>query len=457
MKKRILGLLLGLSLVMGALSGCGSENADTPRNEEEVGEGTGTQTENSDEENPTGETLSYLAKETIRDDYGSVTEYEYDEQGNLIRTTVSNGNEYYNDRQEYEYDTMGNLLREKTSYISEYSDSYSEQTHETEHEYDAAGNLLRSKSTETDVNDYTYEDYINGGMQEVHSVKTKTTEDEYEYDAAGKILRTVSNYVETYEDNQEDEDRVFISADEVSGQGTIEVLYEYDAAGNLIKETNTDSYESEVDAFSFTFISWTIYEYDAAGNLLKESHYYDWNPDSPDEWTEYEYDQAGNLIQKSDENRTYKYEYDAAGNLIMETYYNNGTEWERREYEYNEDGKQIKLNWYYWDDGTGKVMLMSEREYDAAGNEVVYRAYHDSPSAWNREVPVGSLAYWGEYTYDEEGNRISTIIYNADGSIDSQYETTYSVKEEFDEAGRVIKRTNYENDVMLYWTEYEYR
>lgn len=506
MKNRILSLMLGLSLLIGTISGCGFEDTNASKDMAAADQGTASQTATPEPnaEEQTEERELYLAKKTVHGEYageyygygsrdpGSVTEYEYNEQGNLVKMSASYESTYAREgttdthSEQYEYDTAGNVLRQSTQHLydwsDEYSTTYNEETTETEYEYDAAGNLIRKKSSHDSTNNYFQNstEYSYGS----HSKESGTEETSYEYDPAGNLIRMryMSNQEleENYVGDGEDNDNSRKESD------TWEYTYVYDNTGKLLKETEiyvSQTVWSNGDESTNEYTYWTEYEYDDNGYPSRMSRFVDYRPDSPIGWEEYEYDQSGNLLREIEEHSIIEYEYDADGNQLKETYYYDGKEQHRTENEYDGAGHLAKSREYYMDYSSGEVRLAYEAEFDAAGNQIKSLGYYYSSEEASSYYggTIGSISYWSEYTFDEKGNQTESIVYNVDGSISSRseytfddegnimeinnydadgninYKTSFSTEEELDEDGRLIKSTSCVDDELVSWIEYEYK
>ena len=183
----------------------------------------------------------------------------------------------------------------------------------------------------------------------------------------------------------------------------------------------------------------------------------------------------------SQDNKVTEYEYDAAANLVKEIYYYNDEEAMRTEYEYDESGNLIKERVYdSGPDYPGTLTLSVEREYDMAGNEVKWIGYYYSLWGIMEDAKIGDIAFWFEYTYDEAGNQTSSIRYGENGEVEYYKEYAYdedgdrisittfdgngniisqeiTLEKEYDDAGLLIKSTNYEYGRVVSWIEYEYK
>ena len=165
------------------------------------------------------------------------------------------------------------------------------------------------------------------------------------------------------------------------------------------------------------------------------------------------------IPQRNDENK----KPETKKRLIKETEYDaDGTIRNWKEYEYNSNGNIIKYTSYNAD---GTISYRSESEYDANGNKIKSTSYMSGGmSSWfeyeydsnGKCIKViiynadGTIRSWFEYEYDANGNEIKQTIYNADGTISNWSEY------EYDANGNMIKRTNYMADGMNSWSEHEY-
>lgn len=278
MKKKIVSLLLCMSMAASMLAGCGSKTVDA----------TNDKAQSSESKEVVEKSL--LKKCTSYDSYGmqSYDEYEYDSQGNKIKET--------------RYKPDGSVLecREYNSYGNIIKWTLSNKITEWEYEYDNQGNKIKEcvKDTEGNMQEgYKYKYDSHGNMTEATIFRKDwsdpdpiTREYVYEYDSQGNMKK------KTY----------------YNGSGSVDYIEEYDSHGNLIKRTEEDSvYE---------------YEYDSHNNKIKETDYYKGSMAS---FAEYEYDSYGNpkkmiryhsdgSVESTDE---FEIEYDAKGNKIKETEY----------------------------------------------------------------------------------------------------------------------------------------
>ena len=182
-----------------------------------------------------GENLSWLA-------------YEYDTNGNCIKTT-----EYNNDGEtlggwDSEYDSRGNLLKEISFYAKETMNYW----YKIEYQYDSQDNC---------VNSTTY-----------NSDETKFYWTEFEYDSQGKLIKDTGYYGYNGEIDSWNE-------------------YEYDNNGNCVKSVQHKEF-SPIYGWRDTITGFEDdFEYDANGNLVKHTFY---DNGTATMWQTYEYDESGN-------------------------------------------------------------------------------------------------------------------------------------------------------------------
>ncbi len=207
-------------------------------------------------------------------------------------------------------------------------------------------------------------------------------------------------------------------------------------------------------------ILYYICEYDEAGRLIKKTAY---GPDgiASGPVITYLYDADGNRIQENSTDGSqvsYEYEFDSNGNITKRIVDWGGSTTE--EIEYNASGQEVKQiiirsddvitytyefvltyaqegylskeerTWYVGED----KMEKREIQYDDKGN-VLKAVYYDAYGEYDRDDEV-PYSYEEEYTYEYDGNRClqQTMTYD-DGEEENVYESiTYY---EYDEDGRV--------------------
>lgn len=193
-----------------------------------------------------------------------------------------------------------------------------------------------------------------------------------------------------------------------------------------------------------TVITTVNFSFDANGNLLRMT--------SPEYEVEnrYTYDEKGNVLTYTDNDRTITYTYDGNGNKLSAREVNkNGKIWEYF-YTYDADGNELtgKVTmdgelWSEWSNTYENGNLVSEINdsdeyrytYDAQGNVLTCDFYRDGEFVWNQT-----------YTYDADGNRTSETN---DGEL--KYESTFS-----DNGRHEVKKSYLQGYMVTRTTEYTY-
>ncbi len=183
--------------------------------------------------------------------------------------------------------------------------------------------------------------------------------------------------------------------------------------------------------------------------VTKETYYWDGNEEYR---SEYEYDGAGNKTQENRYAYYYdygegstkfslnkcKFEYDSAGNQTKNTwYYEYGTVW--NEYQYDSKGNAIKETTHSYDGTVYETVF----EYDSNGNITREISRYSDGSVYEFKY---------DYTYDSKGNRVSGVRYYNDGRTT----TAVWMKYEYDGAGNLKKETEEFSDGRVYEYKYEY-
>ena len=246
----------------------------------------------------------------------SRTRTQYDALGRKMYTKVYNGS--YKDTTSYSYDMLNNLISEYGLYYKKY-------------EYDSNGNVLKTtmakgsgevnskdaiintatydmlgnKMSETDGNGNTAT-YTYTGLNWLKSVENPiddnmTGEVIYSYDRVGnKIGESIKNNTNSYRTTNYEYDyknrlsQVYNSAERTR--------YTYDKADNILSVTRGLGNNTQV----------TSYKYDNRNQLIKYT-------DAMGQPETYVYDNYGNMVSKTDRNGDImKYTYDALGNCLSE-------------------------------------------------------------------------------------------------------------------------------------------
>ena len=224
--------------------------------------------------------------------YEDTTNYSYDMLNNLI----SEYGLYY---KKYEYDSNGNVL--KTTMAKGSSEVNSKDAIINTATYDMLGNKMSETDGNGNTTTYTYT-----GLNWLKSVENPiddnmTGEVIYSYDRVGnKIGESIKNNTNSYRTTNYEYDyknrlsQVYNSAERTR--------YTYDKADNILSVTRGLSNNTQV----------TNYEYDNRNQLIKYT-------DAMGQSETYVYDNYGNMVSKTDRNGDImKYTYDALGNCLSE-------------------------------------------------------------------------------------------------------------------------------------------
>ena len=322
-------------------------------------------------------------QEVVTDRNGNTTVFVYDDEGNILSQTDANGNTVRNS-----YDSNGNLdktidaLGNVTDYgYSETGDLLSltdAEGHTVNNSYNSKGQLTSINAM--GINTITVDYDSKGNL-------TSTTDAlgndiDYTYDTKGQ-LTSVTDEIGVYMNMTYDSEGNVVSA--TNGAGTTS-QFTYDSDGNCTSKTLT--YTGAEGLKTVT----EQYFYDAAGNLTKTI-------DSDGNVITTEYNSMGKVSSAKDEKgRITSYDYDDFGNLVKITYPDNTTE----SFTYDREGNNLTAT-----DRMGRTVSM---KYDKVGNLT------------EKTYPNGAKT---SYVYDANYNLISETA--ANGAV-----TTY----EYDKIGR---------------------
>jgi len=319
---------------------------------------------------------------------GGQTKNTYDKLGNLIKVEDALGK-----ITQYEYDAVGRQIK-----------TIDPDLNETESFYDDAGRLIQTVDAKENHTTYEYDE--TGRQKKVINQLGGTTT--YEYDAAGRRSAVIDANQKRTEYTYDQLDRV-VAVTNASGS----VYTEYDAAGQVVSRTDANGNKAE---FTYTTLGQletqkdteggaTTYGYDVIGNRISVQ-------DANLHTTNMEYDELNRLVKMIDptlrETRTV---YDAVGQLITTFDANN----QFTHYEYNEMGLQTKVmdplthEVQYVYNAAGQMTNMQDAnsiatayEYDALGRlKAVIENYQAAV------LPTVEINVRTEYTYDENGNRLT--------------------------------------------------
>jgi RHS repeat-associated protein len=374
---------------------------------------------------PLGRVTSYTYDDikrvlTVTLPNGAVINNTYDESVNLISKEFPQGN--FTD---YEYDALNRLIK-TIDPLGNFTESF----------FDDAGRLIQTKDARRNATSFGYD--ATGRLTSVtDSIGNLTT---YLYDALGRRISMTDardNETTFAYDEMSRNVEVTDALDNTSSTS-------YDALGQIVRITDAND-----NATTFTYDALgqlrsitdpqnnvTSATYDAVGNILAVT-------DANLHTTSAAYDVLNRLISVTDANgNTVSRDYDAAGNLISST---DGLGQETT-YAYESMNLPIRVTdplgheTEYKYNSRGDLYLMSDAEgvetkyeYDAMARLTAVTENADPRYLADHETNVRT-----EYTYDENGNRLSV----KDGN---NYLTTYT----YDALNRLVSEKDPLNNI---WT-----
>ncbi|MBE6531821.1 MAG: hypothetical protein E7679_07050 [Ruminococcaceae bacterium] len=196
-------------------------------------------------------------------DYGTILDYIYDERGNLLETIGSNSNGDITYRKINEYDIKGNLTK-----IVQGTEEDSQSI--TTFEYDEKGNILKRNVKQSDgytysvEYEYEYDDYGNKIKYAAYYQSGNFEKISYKYDQNGNML-------EKHREDEEGKD--YSEYFEYDAKGncikrtytrhtssiTDVWTYEYDDYGNLIKAISPGETDSPDDYYITVYTGYKLY------------------------------------------------------------------------------------------------------------------------------------------------------------------------------------------------------
>ena len=402
---------------------------------------------------------------------GTVYEFAYDDYGNNIAVSISDGtytissaagystdgncllwtDDALGNRTEYSYNANTNLL-EWVQYPND-----SENTR-TEYEYDS---MFRTASvacvTDTELHmsaDYTYRE------DQLAYIETPSTTYDFTYTEFSQLMivsiggRDLASYHYTNDAN-----RYLFSMEYGNGD---HIDYEYDNLGRLIQETYEDG-------------DTVIYRYDNDGALAQVID------SGSGITTKYYYDFTGRTVKYTESGTGYShsvsYEYDTRNNLTNLVENINGVE-RTTSYTYDDDNRVTAvdndgISTHYYYDEFGRVERQETRQNGTLvlAEDYVYNEtgpYETTMQIQTHTIVADNYDIAYTYFYDAEGNISSFIDYchYTGYEYDSQNQLIYEISEEadqertwtYDAAGNIISST-----FIPYWqsedleeTEYTY-
>jgi large repetitive protein len=231
----------------------------------------------------------------------AITKWTYDEYGNIKTRIDPEGH-----KTEYTNDVLGNVLTEKDPRGNTWTDAY-----------DAAGNLLSELTPLNHLTQYVY-DKVGNRIQIIDALNNRTT---FQYDARNRLIRETDTYGHHKIHTFNPQDQLISTQDE---DGKL-VRFEYDSFNRLAKiidgNNNTTVFEygegnADINQLSRArYPTYTLeFYYDLRGRqvLVRQILGEDSSLD-----TRFAYDPVGNRKQIIDPaGRIQKFEYDALNRLV---------------------------------------------------------------------------------------------------------------------------------------------
>lgn len=389
-----------------------------------------------------------------------ITDYEYDNFGNMIKKTIHPSGNDQNEPEmvtifEYGVDAAG--VDQKGAYITkefsiidevEISKKYAYDFNtgnmvaeidgngnKTGYEYDSLSRVIKITNPDNTVKEYYYNNY-NTQNKEIEYIDPNGTRSMYKFDIFGNQVEYCVFLNDTWQCILKSEyDPYGNKIKEIDANGN-SIRFTYDSQNML---TNKDYYEKDIIkkeciSFSYTYgddpDTWLILTTtDERG--FKKRQYYDYmhqlikSEDTPDNinyyTTYYKYDYSGNLLSETDaRGNTTIYTYDDLGRLISKKdALNNETQ-----YKYNSINKPILIQ-----EPLGRT---TQYIYDSIGRTIEERIFDKSSL---------EIYTYKKYMYDKSNNLISYMVGKVEGNADkisSHTEYTYdSMNRIIDEYDRI--------------------
>ena len=241
--------------------------------------------------------------------YGSktVTEYSYNQYGNLVETCFTNdlGVSVY-----FHYDNNGTRIEMENDGMGGDAFSYGGEYQESiDKSYDESGYILN---------------FVRTTLEEGNSNKRAI---KYSYDEGGHIscVTVGSERVDFFNYHLD-------GSLSIARRGLFNFQEEYDKKGNLKSVERSSGFNQDDKSVWYLY----TYEYDENDNLSSVTHEYYFGGNKVKKISEYEYDSSGLMIKKNLDGKifTYDYYFDENGNIIARTECYNNSEQNKVEFEY---------------------------------------------------------------------------------------------------------------------------
>jgi len=422
-------------------------------------------------------------RETITDRLGRTTVHEYDQNGNVTKTTDAKlGVTLYSYDSRDNLLTVTNALNKTTSYTYDASDNKLTETDPLNHTttytynnrrqvltitdprmgvttntYDAGSNLLSTRDAAGKLTTFTYDAFSGQRVSMTDALGGVTS---YAYDRNGylsKVTDPLGNLTSLVNDAQGNVLSRSVTRTKADGTSeTITTSYEYDRQNRLTKTIAPDT-------------SFTRTVYNSIGQVAE-------NYDQLNRKTSYEYDEMGRVTKTTFPDTTFESStYDAEGRRLTSTDRASHT----TSYEYDELGRLTKTT--YADtsftttvyDAIGRVTSVK----DARGNQTKYD-YDDAnrrtkvtdarlkvttfayDANGNQQAMTDALNHTTTYEYDALNRRTKTVFHDTTFSLTGYDDLGRTVSKtdqagkttqyEYDKLGRLVKVTDALNQVTRY-------
>jgi len=388
-----------------------------------------------------------------------VTTYDYDNVGQMIKTTLPDGTE-----QNYVYDAAHDLREISDNLGNKVTYTYDAKGNRTDElVFDPDGTLVRSTITTYDIRNFIESINRGGSVTQmindaVGNLSTQTDpnlnpETDHSFDALDRLTNTVDALTNNsgYQYNVADQ------LEQVTAPNGAVTQYEYDDLGNQTKEVSADrgttvyghddagNVTSMTDARGIT----ASYQYDALNRLTNVTY-----PTASENIT-YTYDvgcanPVGRLCQAQDDSGVEQYDYDAWGNVTR-------CEKEERDatgtaigtyvtsYQYDEANRVLQTTYPSGRtvttsrDAIGRLIGLTSTGADAVTTNIISGRTYRADGVWTEQVYGNGL--------------IQTKTYDQQGRLTNHVAGDYSRQYDYDANGNITKAAANDN---AFDTDYDY-